>query len=368
MNRSKSHGFTLIELLVVITIIGMLAALILPAVNAAREAARRAQCTNNLRNMGQAISNLTSGREFPGWRQKVYTANPAITGDSDVIVSWGASLFPYMENDQLYNHFKDGFSQIRAGNLSANDLKVQVSIFICPSSPINSDGIGLPMSYVANGGIVACNSNGFFTDDNGAANGVFVDRVGVAPSGKCNLDAGGNIVYNSRKVTLDSLTDGASNTVLLSENLQASPWANPNNLYGIDADTVSPVLLQNGLTFCWPLPSGTNETPFGGLCDPNIAWGPANFIPNRINFCNTRSIAEGAWNMTNMDGAAKDYTYARPSSMHPGVVVAVFADGSTRTISEQANENVFKKIITANDQKSSLTEKLKVSPLDMGGL
>src|SRR3954464_6693321 len=102
MNVTHRRGFTLIELLVVIAIIGVLVALLLPAVQAAREAARRVQCTNNLKQLGLAIHN---------YEQTVGTLPPqlVLTGPSAGVVNWSngfgahARIMPYAEQGPLFN-------------------------------------------------------------------------------------------------------------------------------------------------------------------------------------------------------------------------------------------------------------------------
>ncbi|MEW4566915.1 DUF1559 domain-containing protein [Tautonia sp. JC769] len=121
MPAAHRRGFTLIELLVVIAIIGVLIALLLPAVQAAREAARRAQCANNLRQLGLAAHNFyTAFDSFP-------------TNENSPIRYWGAQLLPYFEQGNLfdvYNH-EDHF------RVMANSTAVQtpLSVFLCPSTP-----------------------------------------------------------------------------------------------------------------------------------------------------------------------------------------------------------------------------------------
>jgi prepilin-type N-terminal cleavage/methylation domain-containing protein/prepilin-type processing-associated H-X9-DG protein len=122
MRRPLRRGFTLIELLVVIAIIGVLIALLLPAVQAAREAARRAHCQNNLKQLGIASHNFyTAFDSFP-----TNETRPAIR-------YWGAQLLPYFEQGNLF----DAYNHDEHFRVMANSTSVQfpISTFLCPSTP-----------------------------------------------------------------------------------------------------------------------------------------------------------------------------------------------------------------------------------------
>ena len=116
--RTPVRGFTLIELLVVISIIGVLISLLLPAVQSAREALRRAQCVNNLKQIGLALFNYESsvGAFPPGYID--YQNNPNNTPDLDMGPGWGwaAMSLPFLEQQPLYNaiNFKLGISKTQA--------------------------------------------------------------------------------------------------------------------------------------------------------------------------------------------------------------------------------------------------------------
>ncbi len=127
MSRKSLSAFTLVELLVVIAIIGVLVALLLPAVQAAREAARRMQCTNNLKQMGLALQNYHSAhQEFPPGAliEGACCNEPSRTG-------WSLEILPYMENQTLYSLFKPEFT---IGHLENTALRESVAPgYACPS-------------------------------------------------------------------------------------------------------------------------------------------------------------------------------------------------------------------------------------------
>ena len=134
--RSRRDGFTLIELLVVIAIIGVLIALLLPAVQSAREAARRAQCTNNLKQMGLALHNYESsnGAFPPAGQGTNFSVSPARTQFVDG--EWGvlARILPGLEQNSAYNalNFSLPYSDIYGANMTG--AGTVISTYICPSS------------------------------------------------------------------------------------------------------------------------------------------------------------------------------------------------------------------------------------------
>jgi len=138
----KTKGFTLIELLVVIAIIGVLIALLLPAVQAAREAARRAQCTNNLKQIGIAIHNYHDqmGAFPPGGM----TQNGDPWGATSSYLSWRAVILPQMEGTNVYNAINVNIQTWGAGTDAGamfTAWKTVNNTWLCPSDPNNRGGL-----------------------------------------------------------------------------------------------------------------------------------------------------------------------------------------------------------------------------------
>ena len=131
----RRRGFTLIELLVVIAIIAVLIALLLPAVQSAREAARRAQCTNNLKQLGLAVHNYMDGNGVMPMGGYFNDKSPTLPWMHGALVG----ILPYIEQTNLYNAFN---SSLRYYQYAENDtaMAAKISGFWCPSDPQIFDG------------------------------------------------------------------------------------------------------------------------------------------------------------------------------------------------------------------------------------
>jgi prepilin-type N-terminal cleavage/methylation domain-containing protein/prepilin-type processing-associated H-X9-DG protein len=214
--RGVRGGFTLIELLVVIAIIGVLVGLLLPSVQAAREAARRAQCTNNLKQLGLALHGYHDAQgSYPaGYLARVGgggvhgAADPA-TRDAGPGWAWGTQVLPYLEGAPLYASLNMDLPCWLPANRTGT--RNSVAVFLCPSvseasltyGPEDSSGVRLATfgrsHYAASAG--RNEPWGYTTDDH-------------------SLVADGPFFRNSRTTTAD-VTDGLSNTVFLGEHTAA---------------------------------------------------------------------------------------------------------------------------------------------------
>ncbi|MCA9160594.1 MAG: DUF1559 domain-containing protein [Planctomycetales bacterium] len=211
---SRPKGFTLVELLVVIAIIGILVGLLLPAVQAAREAARRMQCTNNLKQLGLSLHNYHDAHKvFPaGIYHQMNATGGAINRVS--VLGWGVMVLPYIEQGNVYNQLNTS-----ANNLSAmvntpallNILQTPISTFKCPSDssdPLNSDR-PVP-SASGNVQIATANYVGNFGQENNT--GLLIEST-------------------QGKITFGTIPDGSSNTIAVGERCKRN--ATYNNYAGL---------------------------------------------------------------------------------------------------------------------------------------
>jgi prepilin-type N-terminal cleavage/methylation domain-containing protein len=217
--RRPRQAFTLVELLVVIAIIGILIALLLPAVQAAREAARRSQCSSNLKNLGLALQNFEDVKkrlppggagDYPPWG-----TNPNPGWGS----SWLVFILPFIEQGTIYDKLVfPGDSGWGNGNNGAVYAQVNVPIYRCPSSPLPPDVPGPPpgasraqlVSYVGIAGAV----NGLIPGYNETRNNAGGGGTGCCTGG---IASGAGSLSPNSKTKLGDLTDGTSNTICISE-------------------------------------------------------------------------------------------------------------------------------------------------------
>jgi prepilin-type N-terminal cleavage/methylation domain-containing protein/prepilin-type processing-associated H-X9-DG protein len=278
MRHALSRAFTLVELLVVIAIIGVLVALLLPAVQAAREAARRMSCANNLKNIGLAMQNYhDTYQAFPIGVSNTTAGNG---NGANGNWTWPARILPYLEQGPLFDQLGVGNGNVplptAAGTL-AMLVKTPLNIYMCPSCPgdrgkINGFLSGYPkMNYPAGKPMVMWRD--------------------------WESDAG----FRNRVTRMADVTDGTSNTFLCGERA-AARLPNFISLGGI-----------------WSNQRGTNNSYTFDANPPNQSY-PLNALNAAGNCCVTGN------DRTNIRGSA--------SSMHPSGLQFVFVDGSVRFISE----------------------------------
>lgn len=294
---SRRRAFTLIELLVVIAIIAVLIALLLPAVQQAREAARRSQCKNNVKQLGLAIHNYhDSMAAFPPgviWPSGLYTGSRT---------NFNVHLLPYYDLATVYNqvNFSSGGILWYGNNTTATGASV--SLLLCPSDGrggVNKVGVGTQRIFLSN----------YF--------GVFSGQQLGDISSTSNTMQGFFTVNLSRRIR--DLTDGLSNTMVLAESLTGTA----NDLRG----------------------SAWSDQPNGAMVFTGL--GPNSKAPDRCypccNWCDNQT-AGGLPNdnlpSTNGDGSTTDTSAAR--SRHVGGVHILLGDGAVRFVSDNVNIAVWR--------------------------
>jgi prepilin-type N-terminal cleavage/methylation domain-containing protein len=304
---SRSHAFTLVELLVVIAIIGILVGLLLPAVQAAREAARRMQCQNNLKQIGLALHNYHDTlRRFPA---SFYRAWPTSVGGTFGTPGWGwgTMILPYIEQTALYNSLDVGTNRL-SGN-PAVKLLAQTSLpfYRCPSDT---------------GQALNANRANFATSNYMAVFGALYDQA--APSS-------GALVYGSREnagtgvfspnsgVRMGDITDGTSNTVMIGEMNYG-----PNGVKKADGSVHS----YNGGIWV-----GTPNDP---LNTSNVSC--------QLSLCGEAAGADARFRRINTPFSSNAF-----SSAHVGGAQFVFGDGSVRFVSQNSDGAMIDRIADRAD-------------------
>ncbi len=320
MALQSRRGFTLVELLVVIVIITMLVGLLIPAVGAARARARRAQCMNNQRELGLALQQYESSKQhLPG-----YVNSFAGNGN----LSWVIMILEPLGRADLWR-------EARAGNIGALS-NLDLPDVRCPS---NRELQAAGLSYVVN-----CGLSNFGLDPTGAANTDDVQALQSIPAFSTNPKKASDAVrdksfglffdrdktpasrtlrktYVSTEVTTDGIKDGASYTLMLTENTGPRTWA-----------------------VVFPEPALGYQANYGALWwsdHPNLSnpYGPPQ--PGDGRMINDPSTAVPVPRFV-----------ARPASFHSGGALVTYADGHTQFQSEQIEYGVYHKLMIPDDAKA----------------
>jgi prepilin-type N-terminal cleavage/methylation domain-containing protein/prepilin-type processing-associated H-X9-DG protein len=346
MRAKTARAFTLIELLVVIAIIAVLIALLLPAVQSAREAARRAQCTNNLKQLGLAVHNYLSQQSvFPPFAENYsnvgyWQAWP---------IGWTGAMLGQLDQMAMYNSLNFIYGTWDAQNTTVSESAV--STLVCPSEDKGAPNWpGTRLNYMANlGG----------PPDIATFTGVIVGLKNDARgnSGCCTNAQypGGYTSPNCASFGTEGVTDGTSNTAMISERLVGlNSWVAPvypgnrlalrflfNTTFTVNLDSQNAAEALQFVQTCKGMPGTTSanisSTGYLGFLWPSAALNTneANSGYNHFNTPNQLSCMAG----NSQDGTGnpalggiQDATTA--TSNHPGGVNVGFADGSVKFIKD----------------------------------
>ena len=328
---ASSPGFTVVELLVAMVVIGILMALLLPAVLRARESARRTECMSHIRNLAIAMTAFdTAQKRLPASGNWSHDANLNSFPHS----TWAVNILPYIEQSAIYNHWDFG----KPMDDPVNDplARSQIPVFQCPSD-ISLLGRG-DLSYAVNGGVgytirhssgtrdvpvdsedrsLDLNGDGIFPHDTSQTGSTPTDRDLFKRMGLFFMETW-NTDITKRHHELADVSDGLSHTIMLAENVR------------VGAD---PTYARGGFANTDPLRCAFY------LADPcqNQSCGPGQ-VDYRLSNSGEARINSG---LTQPEGESPI-----PNSFHTGGAMIALADGSVRLLPESIDGSVYAALLT----------------------
>jgi prepilin-type N-terminal cleavage/methylation domain-containing protein/prepilin-type processing-associated H-X9-DG protein len=366
--QPKRSAFTLIELLVVIAIIGVLVALLLPAVQSAREAARRSQCTNNLKQIGLAV------HQFYDAKQHLPSSTRPLAAST---VRAGANLFilSYLEDKALLDNWdftKNWDDNTTSAGVQAtatspvsnqNIAKTIIPTFICPSSPRNNNALDHDPagSAVSSPTSTAWASGGAFTQV--VAVGDYGASVGVSPQLQTYLASLATPIYvqgsssyqssatlptngflpKNASLTLADITDGLSNTVAYFES-GGRPFIYRKGGSLLDANLANHHTAGGG----WSR-AATDIELIGSNADGTLLPGDSGFTGGVfVNRTNGRDHASETYGATGYPAPYLTDGSSQPYSFHPGGFNYLLGDGSVKFFDDSGAIEVLADLVSRN--------------------
>lgn len=302
--RGRSAGFTLVELLIVILIIGMLIALTFPAVQAARESGRQVTCLHRMNEMAKGIASYHEAKQrYPGWREVIdaYAANgtqPRVY----YAAPWAATLTPQVGRSDVWEIIQAPIYTPPNTITYSTAMPSLAEHLVCPSDVAKTLGTNPTISFVANCGRLDVVGNNGPRD--WRANAVFLDMLGL-PVPPDRTTPWPNDPDQKVDNAFIQKNDGLSQTLMLSENLEATLWTAMSN----EAD--------NGFLFWSPNNDGSAPDPY--------------------------VMINGT---TTNNAVAMPFARARPSSNHRLGVNAMFCGGNGKFIATTINYRVYCALMT----------------------
>lgn len=317
--KLRRAGFTVVELLVVISIIAVLMALLLPAVQAARESSRRTTCASNLKQLAYGVTQyevskeyLPPSRSFPSMASP-YTrpANWNSGGAGDEYLTWIHSIFPYIDQADLHQAIereirKDLGPSPFNGTVNLIDVDTfvrgRIRILVCPSDQTDLQ-VETRNSYACNAGRPDDTTPNSGVPMDWPANGVFDNRIkGTSDSFPISRTSTGDV----------SRGDGTSSTLLLIENVNLVAWHDNDEEFKV----------------------GVVWTPLA----PDNEFNPDQFNGDPAFPASTRY-------------GTLNYIYARPAAQHPLGFNVAFCDGSTKFIAQNVDYRIYARLLTSQGSR-----------------
>ncbi|MCA9239659.1 MAG: DUF1559 domain-containing protein [Planctomycetales bacterium] len=327
----ESRGFTLVELLVVIAIIGVLVALLLPAVQAAREAARRTQCVNNLKQIGLACHNYASTEgQFPtaGGAVNQFFDPEEATGPKYGYenAGWMYQVLPYLEEQNKYE-LRQGDGTGSKGFIDTGLVEYQVAAYACPTRQNRYGADGVDIYALGDyAGVMASHNDpgwsGFEWQNTTGPRSNEKDAVWTGiliKGGQVNIN--GPQVWKFGRVGFQRITDGSSNTILVAEK---AAWS---ETYSISSSLIGKhpywELYGYYIGADWP-----TMRQFGALTQGASSPLPEVRVKDDSESRIKNPVGKQFANLPDEQGFG---------SAHPGVFLAAFGDGSARVINNSAD-------------------------------